>query len=303
MASESQRPCATPTAFRRALTDKLRAISAPAGPWPLPDLQRQFAYDRLLARLYLLDSGWIVKGSTALLARRIAVRHTIDIDVYRATKRDEAERDLRAALGLDAGDWFEFTASRGIPIADGVNGVRIPVDARIGATTWAKFHVDVVADGVRMTGTPDDVPALTEVGIPGLAQPGYRAYPLVDHIADKTFAIIEPQGPAGHPSTRFKDLVDLVVLTTHARPTAEAQCKALDSESARRGIALPRTFDVPDAALWQPGYGAEARRTRLSKARSLPEALVWVRQFLDPLYGGTADGIWNPDKGLWVHVA
>ena len=80
---KESRPYATPAAFRRALTDRLSAIATPNGPWPLPDLQRQFAYDRLLHRLYLLDSGWILKGATALLAREIAVRHTIDIDVYR----------------------------------------------------------------------------------------------------------------------------------------------------------------------------------------------------------------------------
>ena len=93
-----QVPYRTPAAFRRALTDKLRAVAAADGSWPLSDLQRQFAYDRLLVRLYLLDSGWILKGSTALLARHIAVRHTIDVDVYRAVRREQAELDLRAAL-------------------------------------------------------------------------------------------------------------------------------------------------------------------------------------------------------------
>jgi uncharacterized protein YyaL (SSP411 family) len=158
----------SPGAFRRALTDKLRAMAAATGPWSMADLQRQFAYDRLLVRLYPLDDGWILKGSTALLARHIAVRHTIDVDVYRAVGREQAERDLRAALLLDAGDWFTFDVGRGRQIADGVSGTRVFVDARIGTTTWAKFHVDVVADGVRMTGDPDDVPALTALGLPGL---------------------------------------------------------------------------------------------------------------------------------------
>src|SRR5207247_831192 len=83
---DHQPPYASPAAFRRALTDRLRVVAAPHGPWPLPDLQRQFAYDRLLARLYLLDDAWILKGATAMLARRIAVRHTIDIDIYRAVQ-------------------------------------------------------------------------------------------------------------------------------------------------------------------------------------------------------------------------
>ena len=83
----SQVPYATPVAFRRALTDRLRAIAESNGTWSLADLQRQFAYDRLLARLYQLDDGWILKGATALLARNIAVRHTVDLDVYRAATR------------------------------------------------------------------------------------------------------------------------------------------------------------------------------------------------------------------------
>ena len=41
------------------------------------------AYDRLLERLNLVDEGWIIKGATALLARDIGVRGTIDIDLYR----------------------------------------------------------------------------------------------------------------------------------------------------------------------------------------------------------------------------
>jgi hypothetical protein len=47
------------------LTDRLRAVAAPHGLWPLPDLQRQFAYDRLLARLYLLDDAWMLSGTAA----------------------------------------------------------------------------------------------------------------------------------------------------------------------------------------------------------------------------------------------
>ena len=57
----------TAAAFRRALTARL-GERAKNGTWTLHDRQRQFAYDRLLERLYLVDQGWIVKGATALLA-------------------------------------------------------------------------------------------------------------------------------------------------------------------------------------------------------------------------------------------
>ena len=61
-------PYASPAAFRRALTDKLKAL-AKESKWESPQLQRQMAYDRLLERLYMVDDGWIVKGAVALLAR------------------------------------------------------------------------------------------------------------------------------------------------------------------------------------------------------------------------------------------
>jgi hypothetical protein len=275
-------------------------MASPHGPWPLSDLQRQFAYDRLLVRLYLFGGGWVVKCATALLARGIAVRHTVDVDVYRAVSRERAERDLRTALALDAGDWFELHGGAGVPIADGATGVRIPIDARLGSSTWARFHVDVVGEGVRMTGRPDEVPPLTAVAMSGLLGAAYRAYPLADHVADKVCAIFERQGPARRPSTRFKDLIDLVVLSQHARPTAEDQRRALGSEASRRGIAWPERFEVPDPRMWERGYAAEARRARALTARTLPGALAIVKPFLDPVLDATAAGTWDPDRRLWI---
>jgi hypothetical protein len=95
----------SPAAFRRALTDKLRA-KAETSRWTPAQLQRQMAYDRLLERLYLVDEGWVVKGATALLARDIGVRETVDIDVYREAAREAAEAELRAAASKDIGDWL-----------------------------------------------------------------------------------------------------------------------------------------------------------------------------------------------------
>jgi|SRR5664280_213774 len=100
--SERQRTYSSPVAFRRALTDKLKVI-AETSQWNLSQLQRQMAYDRFLERLYLVDDGWVVKGATALLAREIGVRATIDVDVYRAAQRQVAEADIgRAAIHQDS---------------------------------------------------------------------------------------------------------------------------------------------------------------------------------------------------------
>jgi hypothetical protein len=235
--TDTNRSYGGPAAFRRALTDKLKTM-AESSRWTLPQLQRQMAYDRLLERLYLVDDGWIVKGATALLARDIGVRGTIDVDVYRKAVREAAERDLR--------------------------DVRLPVTASIGTTVWASFRVDLVGTDLHMTGNPEDVPPLARVVMPDVEQHGYRAYPLVDHVADKVCPMFERHGTTEAPSTRYKDLVDLVAIALAASVDAEPQMAALRSEVERRGLRLPARFTVPDRELWRRGYAAEAERSLLA---------------------------------------
>ena len=289
----------SPAAFRQALTDKLRAL-AKESKWSLEQLQRQIAYDRLLERLYRAADDWIVKGATALLARDLSVRGSLDVDVYRNLSRAAAEADLRGAALDDIGDWFRFELAGTRPWSEGLTGVRIPVTAYIGETPWARFHIDLAGDELRMTGQPEDVPPLARVTLPGLSQHGYRVYPLVDHLADKIIATIQRHGPTRMPSTRYKDLVDLVAIVTAASVAADAQIRAIISEAERREVSLPASFDIPGRALWESGYAAEARRSLLKTALVLDEALAVVRPFVDPLFNGSARGIWEPVAGRWV---
>ena len=150
----------------------------------MPHLQRQIASHRPLERLYLADDQWIVKGATALLARDLGVRATIDVDLYRPQAGGNAEAQLRAAAQRDIGDWFRFKIGPAQPVTPRTTS-RLPVTAVVGSTVWMSFHVDLAGDDLQMTGRPDDVPALARVLMPGIQQYGYRAYPLVDHIADK----------------------------------------------------------------------------------------------------------------------
>ncbi len=154
-----------------------------------------------------------------------------------------------------------------------------------------------------MTVLPENVPPLARVAMPDVEQHGYRAYPLVDHIADKVAAIFERHGELGRPSTRYKDLVDLVAVVTGASVAARSQMTALRSEIARRGITLPDEFRVPDRELWERGYAAEANRSVLPIAGTLDEALAVVRPFLNPLLAGNAAGRWDPARGRWTATA
>ncbi len=290
---------ATPGAFRTALTDKLRALSE-RSQWTLPQLRRQFGYDRLLERLYVMDDGWVVKGAVALLARDIGVRGSLDIDVYRAKAADAAEADLRDAAGRDLGDWFRFEVGPRRSVGDESSAVRLPVVAYIGQQEWERFHIDLVGSDLRMIGEPDDVPPIAQVDLPELQQKGYRAYPLVDHVADKIAATFELHGRSRTPSTRYRDLVDLVAIARGASVNAEQQLRSLQSEAERRGVTLPQAFDVPDRALWEPGYRREAAESVLTDAHTLDEALAIVRPFVNPLLQGTADGRWDHKHEDWT---
>lgn len=292
---------ATPAAFRRALTDRLRTAST-EGRWSLPQLQRHVAYDRLVARLYHVHDGWVVKGATALLARDIGVRGSLDVDVYRKVAREVAEADLRRAVMLDLGDWFRIAVGAATVTAHGA--VRLPVVAAIGTTTWCQFHVDLLGSDIRMTGRAEDVPPLARGCIPGVDQRGYRVYPLVDHVADKVAAMYARYGDGGlMVSTRYRDLVDLVAIASSASVDAVAQRTALASEFDRRRLVLPDRFDVPDRRLWAPGYAAEAKRSILVLGRSLDAALERVRAFVDPVLNGSATGSWRPAEGVGTWIA
>jgi hypothetical protein len=247
----------------------------------------------------MLDDGWIVKGAVALLARDLGVRGSLDVDVYRAKAADAAEADLREAAGREIDDWFRFEIGPRRVVSDDSKAVRFPVVAYIGQQEWERFHIDLVGSDLRMTGEPDEVPAIAQVDMPELQQKGYRAYPLVDHIADKVAATFERYGASQQASTRFRDLVDLVAIARGASVDAERAMASMRSEFERRGLVLPSTFDVPDRTLWEQGYAREVATSLLTDVATVDEALLIVRPFVDPLLQGTARGDWSPERGAW----
>lgn len=296
---------ADPAALRQAIADHLRRLSRERPGSQLADLQRQFAYDRLLARVFGAEpDAWVLKGATALLARlHGAARHTLDIDLYRpAAPLDDAEAALRSAASLDVGDFFRFTLEPGRRIDAGRTTLRVPVTAYLGATEFARFHVDLVA-GLAMTGVPEDAAPLVPAVLPGIVYVRYRVYPIVDHIADKVCALLEVHPRIGRPaqaSTRYRDLADLVVIAHTQAVRGPELARALASEAARRGIELPTTFRTPDAAGWVSGYARVARDVPGLAEHDLEAALSTVKRFLDPILGGTVTGNWRPDRQGWT---
>ena len=90
-----------PAALRQALTDQLRRLALARPGAQLADLQRQFAYDRLLGRVFVVEpEAWVVKGATALLARMHGSER--DLETALTTVRRFLDRVLD---GTAAGTW------------------------------------------------------------------------------------------------------------------------------------------------------------------------------------------------------
>jgi Nucleotidyl transferase AbiEii toxin, Type IV TA system len=297
-------PYRSPAALRAALTDRLKKVAA-SSPFTVTDLQRQFAYDRLLARVFSAPDAelWVLKGAAALLARLDVARHSKDIDLsWQSTvDLDEAEHAFRVAAGRDVGDFFVFDIGSAAPLV-GDKGRRFAVVAGLGGRPFAAFSADLVA-GQSMTALPEAVPPLVAVEIPGLLRVDYRAYPLVDHIADKVAAGLETHVRAGGAvtvSSRYKDLVDLVLIARTQRPVAAQLRRALLSETGRRGVGVPVEFLMP-GPLWPAGYEAKATEVpQLGELGRFPAALALVKRMLDPVLAGTAVGRWDPERAAWM---
>jgi hypothetical protein len=309
-------PYQSATAFRTALRDRLSAL-ARSGGHGLDELQRQVAYDRLLARAFTAPDAdcWVLKGAGALLARLPQARHSRDIDLAFTTHPtappnealaqrtvDDAVSSLQAAIDTDLGDFFRFEIQRISPLQEAAKGRRIHVVAYLGAR-YATFHADVVV-GTAMTGTPQACPPLIPLHVPGLLRPAYRLFPLPDHITDKLCAIIETHDrPDGtQASTRVKDLVDLVLIAGTQQIDAAALSLAITAGASHRALPLPRRFTVPGLELWRRGYPARAKEA----AAAVPDfdtAVRTVGALLDPILNGTALGTWNPGTANWTQPA
>lgn len=297
---------ATPVALRAAINDRLRAAVAKDQHRTLQDLLRQFAYDRLLYRIFSSDDAgrWVLKGATALLARLHGdARHSIDVDLYdQAGSLDDAEAALRAAAARDVGDYFRLVLSPGRRIADAGVAIRISATAFIGATEFARFNVDLVA-GTGMTGTPDEAGPLVPIAVPGVPQIAYRIYPLADHIADKILAIVERHARgtgAAISSTRYRDLVDLVVIARREAVAADALSVALGEQARRRSVDLPDQLRPPGDAAWRTGYARIARDLASLHDIDFDQAVETVSRFVDPVLQRRAGGAWAPEQQAWV---
>jgi hypothetical protein len=237
-----------------------------------------------------------------MLARVANARRTQDIDLYlEGHDKDTALSDLRELAVRDLGDFLSFAYRSHAVIAAGdnqpqVDGYHVVFDATLGLKPLQPIHVDLVASVFATVGMVQAEPA-NRVALPRLAVFPYRLYPVANQIADKVTATIAEY--RGKPSSRERDLADLVVLAlTQTVQAAEAH-DAIVTECHLRRLPVPEAFSVPST--WGRGYARIAAQTAPAVGyESVEMAMDLMRRFLDPVLAGTARGTWDPATLEWT---
>lgn len=232
-------------------------------------------------------------------------RHSLDIDLSGSwPSLDDVEEAFNAATSTSMNDYFSFQLGPGAPVAQAERARRVPVVAYLGVVEFARFHVDLVV-AHPLTGHPDVVSPLIPLELPGLSQARYRAYPVVDHVADKLCAMIKSHpcaagGTASGGSTRYRDALDLILFAHTAFVEARLLRAAVEREARRRGLTLPGSLQAPQGPGWASGYARIARDVPLVEERDLVSALRTLQGFLNPVLERTAYGHWDPQQQAWV---
>jgi len=147
-----------------------------------------------------------------------------------------------------------------------------------------------------MTAEADRTPPIELVEVPGLVSASYRTYPIPDQIADTCVAMVARY--SGRPSTRYRDLVDLVVIARTQRVEAHLLREALSCEHRRRGIASDETLKLPSAA-WRDGYEKVASATPNFPSPDADDAIELVRRLVGPIADSRFNGQWSPRTLQW----
>jgi len=276
---------ATPTAFRRALEDRLKQ-KAKTEELNLQRLMREVSFDRLLARLFAKkDAAWILKGGYALELRMKEARATKDIDLaLRHSLGKEKDLPLKTLIlealaesaARDLGDFFSFNIGEAMLDLDAApyGGARFPVEARLDGRTFVRFHLDVGAGDVVLA--PFDTTQahdwLAFAGIPGAEFPTISQE---QHFAEKLHSYTLPRET---PNSRARDLIDMLLLIGSAKMDRAKVRLALDATFKRRKThPLPAALARPPAA-WKAPFGA------LAGTCGLPADLAAAFEVLNSFY-------------------
>ncbi|WP_371176723.1 nucleotidyl transferase AbiEii/AbiGii toxin family protein [Buchananella felis] len=275
-------------------------------------IRHQFAFALLYKRLFSAgQSDWILLGGNALLIRTGGGRFTQDIDLALAGS-ERAIEDLRAELehylSLPIpGDPFVFRLNklfetrRADAFGYGTTTIKATIDILLGALPFHTIQADITEQR-HIYGPVDRVrisPIIEHELISDL--PLVPTVPIENHLADKVCAMYECHGAAKLPSTRYRDLADIVRIVTMLPLDGARLSQMLKHESSRRGICLPKQMVSP-GPLWTTEFKRNAATFEEypPELRELVAALDVAGACLNPILDGSVSiGAWNLGAFHW----
>jgi len=261
----------TPPDLHRSLSHRLRNTAAERGV-DAARLRRHLVFQRILIRL--APSGlWVLKGGFCLEIRfDLSGRATQDLDMAFVGQASplsaiELQELLAEELGrasLEDGFSFQVRLPGRLAARDlGTPGWRVKLQALVDNQPFEEIKLDVVEAPSEIAGGVEILtvePVLVGAGLAAVEMP---AVDIAQHAAEKVHAYNRIYA-LDRPSSRVKDLVDLVLL-------AEAGLL----EPARWGLRLRQVFAVRDSRLppatlpappmaWVTPYAAFARQLTIT---------------------------------------
>ncbi len=298
-------PYRSAAAVEAAIRDAARNAFASDKSTSTQDRIRQEHFRRFLSRIFSEgdDSDWLLKGGTGVLARVASGRRTTDVDLFRANNTlDGALAELIRLASIDLGDFFRFVYTKHESAVGGdqqtsTEGYGVDFDVYVGADKKEPLHVDLVV-GVIVTDNVTVTAPANRPDLPRLLSNDYRLYPIVDQIADKVCATMASY--SGRPSSREKDLVDLVVIAKTQTLSADALGHAINAEARARSLVPFTELTIPPA--WGRSYAKQAKDVLYcADHRTADLGAELMRTFIDKVLQDEVPGkVWSPDSLAWI---
>lgn len=241
-----------------------------------------------------------------MLAKIPSARETRDVDLLgRTTDLDAALAALKEAAAIDLDDLIEFRFLDAEPTdtsQDYREGYTVRFETWLGGTKRIGIiSVDLVVDPIL----PDEFEVLSpaaRLSVEGLTTYDYVTNTSEVRVAEKTCAVMQTY--ATGPSSRVKDLVDLVTSMLYEYVNAKKLERRLEIERVFRHMAPITEFAVPTT--WKTNFARNY--LKMAREANLPHqfedvevAEASIAQWLCPVLEGTAIGCaWDPNEQSWV---
>lgn len=300
--------------LKTSLAAKLKQEATRRGV-PADLIRKQYVFTLFLGRMFSgpEDASWVLLGGNALLIRTGGGRFTQDIDLARDEQwgdLNEVRKELQA-LADQRPDRDPFTFdiyaieahSEADPFGYGAKTAKAKVRALLGSSQFDTFSIDITSRR-HVDGPVDSIPLRAVIEHETLQDlPAVPTTPAENHLADKICAMYERYGPDNDkPSTRFRDLADIVRLIQAVEIDAARLTKVLRHEEARRRMTLPDAMIAP-AVGWETAFPRAAQdfAEYPPELRALAASLEVAAACLDVILSGErTDGTWHPVNGVWA---